>query len=225
MFCPNCGSQNKDDAQFCENCGSKLDNVVTQETPTSKIPDPAESKKPSTILVILGYIFAILGGLIGIVIGLYLYTRDNSEAKFHGRNMLVIAAIIIILGLVVNAFVLSTLTTTTTSLPSSSDSSTSTPSSTSSSSSGASGSVTLVINYPGEWSGAIADSSGTRSIEGTGSKTIDLGNIDGAVAANAHKRDSGSQTMTISLTKGGTTLETQSTSSEYGFVSVSHYID
>lgn len=224
MFCPNCGSQNKDDAQFCENCGSKLDTVVTQETPTSKIPDPAESKKPSTILVILGYIFAILGGLIGIVIGLYLYTRENSEAKFHGRNMLVIAAIIIILSLVVNAFVLSTLTTTT-SLPSSSDSSTSIPSSTSSSSSVASGSVTVVINYPGEWSGAIADSSGTRSIEGTGSKTIDLGNIDGAVAANAQKRDSGSKTMTISLNKGGTTLETQSTSAEYGVVSVSHYID
>jgi K+-sensing histidine kinase KdpD len=55
-------------------------------------------------LVILGYIFAILGGIIGAIIGLYLYTRDDSYYKVHGRNILIIASIVIIIGIGVTAF-------------------------------------------------------------------------------------------------------------------------
>ena len=235
MHCPNCGSENKEDAQFCENCGTKLvttGNDVASSAKISQVPSSAQDKgseanKPSSVLVVLGYIFALLGGLIGIILGLYLYSKDNHEAKTHGRNILIIAAVMMVLGILVSGWVASNVLSSTTSpydYSSSSDSSDySTSDSSSSSSTG--GAVSLVISYSGEWSGAIADSSGTRSIEGTGDKTINLGNIDGAVAANAQKRDSGSGTLTISLKQNGKTLEKDTTSSDYGMVQVSTYID
>lgn len=99
--------------------------------------------------------------------------------------------------------------------------SSSSPSSSSSSSSSSSDSVNAVINYSGEWSGAVADSTGTRTISGSGTKTINLGSITGAVAVNAQKQDAGSGTLTLSITSGGKTLATQSTSSQYGVVQVS----
>lgn len=232
MYCPNCGSKNKEDSQFCESCGTKLDEVgattgAQQVPPSQKAYNQEEVNKPSTVLVVLGYIFALLGGLIGIVIGLYLYSKDNHAAKSHGRNMLIIATVVIILGLLVNVFVLSSdLTQTTTPSVSNNGLSSSSSSSSDSSSSGSSTSaVKLVISYSGDWTGAISDSSGTRTIEGTGDKTINLGNIDGAVAANAQKSDDSSETMTISLKKGVSTLKKSSTSSEYGVVSVSDYIE
>ncbi len=58
------------------------------------------NKKPSRVVVVLGYIFAISGGLIGLFIGWHLYTRENPTAKFHGRNITFIAIISIIIGLV-----------------------------------------------------------------------------------------------------------------------------
>ncbi len=93
MFCPKCGTKNLEDSQFCENCGIKLTNTGNQPHTYS-----SEANKPSILVIILGYIFAILGGLIGIVIGLYLLSKDNSSAKFHGRNIMIIAVISIILG-------------------------------------------------------------------------------------------------------------------------------
>lgn len=230
MHCPNCGSENKEDAQFCENCGTRLvktENDVASSAKISQIPPSAQTKgseanKPSSVLVVLGYIFALLGGLIGIIIGVYLYSKDNHEAKTHGRNILIIAAVIIVLSVLGSVLVGSMMVSDVydTSSSSSDLSSSDYPSSSSSS-----GPISVVISYSGEWSGAIADSSGTRSIEGTGDKTINLGNVDGAIAANAQKRDSSSETLTISLKQNGKTLEKESTSSDYGFVQVSTYID
>lgn len=51
------------------------------------------AKKTSLILLTIGYIFSILGGFIGLFIGLYLYTHKNPNGKFHGRNMIIIVAI------------------------------------------------------------------------------------------------------------------------------------
>lgn len=94
MFCPKCGTKNQEDAQFCQNCGTMLTNNEKQPL------NYYEANKPSILIVILGYIFGILGGLFGILIGLYLLSKDNSSAKFHGRNILIIAVIIMILGLI-----------------------------------------------------------------------------------------------------------------------------
>lgn len=101
MDCPRCGSVNQGNADFCKECGDKL--YETDNQPFSK-EDVVINTKPSMILVVLGYIFAIiaillglLGGLVGIAIGLYLYTRKNQRSKFHGRNIVLIAALMIVL--------------------------------------------------------------------------------------------------------------------------------
>jgi uncharacterized membrane protein YvbJ len=94
MFCTNCGTENLEDAQFCQNCGKILNNTAKQSYTYS------EAKKPSIFIVILGYILGILGGFFGILIGLYLLSKDNPNSKFHGRNIVIIAIISMILGLI-----------------------------------------------------------------------------------------------------------------------------
>jgi hypothetical protein len=108
VYCPECGTKNLKNAQFCEKCGSKLDITEKQPIsgPSTKKPDQSAGKKPSGVIIVLGYIFAIFGGLIGIAIGAYLYTRKNPDAKFHGRNMLIIAAVIIVISLGATALLL-----------------------------------------------------------------------------------------------------------------------
>lgn len=105
MYCPKCGTKNQDDAIFCENCGTKLDGSGSHQDPKSqRISKSFEDKKPSSVIVIIGYIFALLGGLIGIIIGAYLFTRNNKDAKFHGRNMLIIAAIVLLVSIAASVF-------------------------------------------------------------------------------------------------------------------------
>ena len=94
MFCPKCGTNNPEDAQFCQNCGTMLTSTERQTL------NNYEANKPSILIVILGYIFGILGGLFGIFIAFYLLSKDNSSSKFHGRNILIIAVISMILGLI-----------------------------------------------------------------------------------------------------------------------------
>jgi cytoskeletal protein RodZ len=198
-ICPKCNQANADSAGFCQNCGEELPEP-TSVPPKSGGTGGWWSKQSSVIkaLVILVPICCI--GLIVVVglVGMYSPDKTNSSTSLATN----------------------TSTSTTPATNTASSSSSSSDSSSSSSSSG----VAVVISYSGEWSGAIADSSGTRSIEGTGSETISLDGVDGAVAANAQKRDSGSGTLTISLTNGGSTLKTSSTSAQYGVASVSDYI-
>ncbi|MEN6554425.1 MAG: PsbP-related protein [Methanobacterium sp.] len=53
MYCPKCGTNNQENAQFCENCGSKL----TEPKPN----EPTVKKKPSNrnILIIVGIVIII----------------------------------------------------------------------------------------------------------------------------------------------------------------------
>lgn len=106
MFCPNCGSEINEDDQFCQKCGTKLGTGgVNVPLSSERVADSTEGKKPSIVLIVVGYIFALLGGLIGILIGAYLLSRNNSSAKFHGRNILIIAVVIMILGLVLDLWI------------------------------------------------------------------------------------------------------------------------
>jgi hypothetical protein len=95
MKCHNCGKENINNAEFCENCGSNLNSTVKTEN----------EKKPSGVLLVLGYLFAILGGLIGIIIGGYLFTRKTPSAKSHGRNILVIACFMIVLSIAASSLI------------------------------------------------------------------------------------------------------------------------
>ncbi len=114
--CLKCGTLNEEDSKFCVNCGVIMksdespENNVTCPYCGSSIPSNAskckncgewinESMKPSNhnLAIVLGYIFTLLGGWIGLIIALYLLTRDDPNAKKHGGIQLVISVIWILL--------------------------------------------------------------------------------------------------------------------------------
>lgn len=99
--CPLCGFQNPDEADFCVKCGTplifknQLENnsiinpVVINKTTVGGSEAPQKSRSGS-ILVFLGYLFSILGGLLGLIIAIYLVTRKDPNLKKHGYIQLAI---------------------------------------------------------------------------------------------------------------------------------------
>lgn len=87
-----------------------------------------------------------------------------------------------------------------------------------------SSSVKVVVNYTGGWNGTITDSSGTRTIEGNGDQTIDLGSITGSVKAKVQKKDNSTDTLIISIVSGDKTVETMNTSTPNGYTITSVYL-
>ena len=112
-ICQLCNYENPDEADFCVKCGSPLifksqmragesspnQIVIRKMAPEHKqeIENPPHT---SRIIIILGYIFSILGGLLGLIIAIYLTTRKDPVAKKHGRIQLVIFIFYLILILV-----------------------------------------------------------------------------------------------------------------------------
>lgn len=89
-YCPSCGVELPDGANFCKSCGAKINSVPGAENPQR----PAYEES-HTLAIVLGYIFAILIPLIGIIIGIYLLTRKNSsKASKHGKYILIVAVVI-----------------------------------------------------------------------------------------------------------------------------------
>ncbi|MDL2246728.1 zinc ribbon domain-containing protein [Methanobrevibacter sp. OttesenSCG-928-K11] len=101
--CPNCGFENIEGATMCVKCGTplifketifNLGNLEKNQESNPKIILQSEmSQKPSknyNLIIILGYIFSILGGIIGLILALYLVTRKDSGAKRHGSVQLTI---------------------------------------------------------------------------------------------------------------------------------------
>lgn len=50
--------------------------------------DTIPKKRKHTLAIILGYFFSIMGGLIGFIIAIYLITREDPNAKKHGKIQL-----------------------------------------------------------------------------------------------------------------------------------------
>lgn len=76
--------------------------------------------------------------------------------------------------------------------------------------------VILVVDYTGDWNGTITDSAGTRTIEGNGVKTIDLGSIDGSLYVKVVKKESSNDTLTLTATRGDKTVSTANSSTSSG---------
>ena len=96
--CPHCGTENIGSSKFCQNCGQEI---------TLK-PDYNEevSDKPSTLLIVLGYILALLGifsagilSVIGLIIGIVLY-RKGGSGKTHGLIIMIISILILLVAIV-----------------------------------------------------------------------------------------------------------------------------
>lgn len=108
--CPLCGFHNPQEADYCVKCGTPL--IFKQQFPgdpnsnlnpivikkeISKNAD--EYRKPSTSkwIIVFGYIFSILGGILGLIIAIYLSTRKDPVARKHGHIQLAIFAFYIAL--------------------------------------------------------------------------------------------------------------------------------
>ena len=110
--CPLCGYPNPDEADYCVKCGTPLifknqvegdgtsiNPIVIGKDPMSNSDVPQTSR----ILIILGYLFSILGGLVGLIIAIYLSTRKDPVAKKHGHIQLAIFAFYVLLIIVLYA--------------------------------------------------------------------------------------------------------------------------
>ena len=104
--CPLCGFENPDEADFCVKCGTPLvfknqfisDDVNVRPIVINK--SVSEGKGPQGFmkwLVVFGYLFSVLGGLLGLIIALYLVTRKDATLRKHGTIQLAIFAFYIIL--------------------------------------------------------------------------------------------------------------------------------
>lgn len=95
-YCPSCGEELVDNARFCKSCGINLDtmeqNTYSHQKNTEQFIKATE--KSHTIAIYLGYALAILLPLFGFIISIYLLTRDASDAKRHGKYILIIAVIV-----------------------------------------------------------------------------------------------------------------------------------
>lgn len=99
-YCPFCGEELKDEAKFCKSCGKSLedihqggDDVFKQPVNTQQTPIPQASNNHK-IAIILGYICAILIPLFGLIFGIYLVTRNDANAKKHGKFVILISVVI-----------------------------------------------------------------------------------------------------------------------------------
>lgn len=98
--CIACGYENPEEAECCVKCGMPLlfnqafENngpfiIKYGSTPKPK-EEPKDYKRTGNPIIVLGYIFSILGGLIGLIIALYLSTRKDPRARKHGHIQLAI---------------------------------------------------------------------------------------------------------------------------------------
>lgn len=100
IFCPFCGEELVDNAKFCKNCGKNVESYrhfENDETNSTHYRPPVVEKS-HTLATVLGFICAILFPLIGIIIGVYVYTRkDSSKAQKHGLLIIAVGVIVWIL--------------------------------------------------------------------------------------------------------------------------------
>jgi len=90
----------------------------------------------------------------------------------------------------------------------------------SSDSSSSDSSYQVRISYDGEWSGSIAGDGSSRTVDGSGTETFDVGGDPFIVSANAQKQNDGSGTLSVEILQGGEIIARQSTSASYGVAQV-----
>lgn len=104
-YCPFCGEQLVDSAKFCKNCGKEIGKYsnLTNDEPNQFQHTPPAVEKSHTWAFVLGIVFSFLIPLIGVIIGIYIYTRkDSSKAKFRGVLVIALALIVWIFSIIIN---------------------------------------------------------------------------------------------------------------------------
>jgi hypothetical protein len=80
----------------------------------------------------------------------------------------------------------------------------------------------IIVIYEGSWTGAIDEDTGIHSVQGSGIQSFSLDENPGIVAAVFQKDDTGTGILSAEIIQGNQIVEFQSTSAEFGVVSVSH---
>ena len=110
--CPLCNYENPAEADYCVKCGTPLilkkefnnsnneiKPIVIKRSLINDTPNQNNEKtkqydentgQTSSWIIVLGYIFSILGGLLGLIIAIYLSTRKDPIARRHGHIQLAI---------------------------------------------------------------------------------------------------------------------------------------
>ena len=104
--CPKCGKINDGTTDFCIYCGTIYEEYNPEDdgfniffngdNPKKGIGLPESISKGNEkyrLMIIIGYIFAILGSVLGFIFAFYLITRKDSNAKKHGLIQLVVLII------------------------------------------------------------------------------------------------------------------------------------
>lgn len=82
------------------------------------------------------------------------------------------------------------------------------------------GDATIIVNYNGDWDGAIGEEGSTRSVSGHGNEEFTFSDVE-IVAATIQKADDSSNVLTVIIKNGeGKIVKQSSTSAEYGIVSI-----
>ena len=93
-YCPFCGEQLVDEAMFCKNCGKKLDKFQTTLDEDYRTTPPVV-ENDHTLAFIVGIIADIIIPIIGIIIGIYIYTRkDSSKARTRGISVIALGILV-----------------------------------------------------------------------------------------------------------------------------------
>ena len=104
--CPKCGKINDGTTDFCIYCGTIFEeynpededfNIFTISKKSnygmsskSSSEDFSSGKSNYRWMIIIGYLFAILGSVLGFIFAFYLITRKDSNAKKHGIVQLIV---------------------------------------------------------------------------------------------------------------------------------------
>ena len=105
--CPRCGKVNDGTTDFCIYCGTIYEEYKAEEEDSNIFFIGRDSNKKGInfdsvqdtiskgnqnyrLMIIIGYIFAILGSVLGFIFAIYLITRKDPNAKKHGLIQLVL---------------------------------------------------------------------------------------------------------------------------------------
>lgn len=88
MFCPYCGEENINEAQYCQNCGKKI--PIKDDIKYSKKTDQLSEKKkdPHSTAIAVGWLGVLFFVPLGFIMGLYLISQPEQRAKKNGWWML-----------------------------------------------------------------------------------------------------------------------------------------
>lgn len=91
MFCPQCGTENPQEATACSNCGSSLQTSAASAAPSAYVSAPPTSNTAlvSLIMAILGWVvLPVIGSLLAVVFGhAALGEIDRSGGRISGRGL------------------------------------------------------------------------------------------------------------------------------------------